>query len=43
MSTENVHLLELSWKGEEFLNPKEAKKKKRFSNMFHITDCFWQW
>lgn len=29
MSTENVHLLELSWKGEEFLNPKEAKKKKK--------------
>lgn len=30
MSTENFHLLELSWKGEEFLNPKGAKKKKGF-------------
>lgn len=29
MSTENFHLLELSWKGEEFLNPKGAKKKKK--------------
>lgn len=34
MSTENVHLLELSWKGEEFLNPKEAKKKKGFQICF---------
>lgn len=29
MSTENFYLLELSWKGKEFLNPKGAKKKKK--------------
>lgn len=37
MSTENFHLLELSWKGEEFLNPKGAKKKSGGSNISFIS------
>lgn len=34
MSIENFHLLELSWKGEEFLNPKGAHTKQGFQICF---------